>query len=140
METTTLVAGVVLVVDDEPIVRDVFRRWLTRAGYTVIEASSGGEAVVRMTAGGRIDLLITDLTMPGMDGIQLTTHVREWWPRIPVIMVTGYSTYDVESGPDLVLEKPVRGNELIAAVQRLLAAGDPTVQPRVGLTDSLGPR
>jgi CheY-like chemotaxis protein len=112
-------APVILLVDDEPIVRTVFRNLLIRAGYRVIEAGDGVEALVRLGTTGAISLLLTDASMPRMDGAMLITRVRSAWPRLPIIMVTGHEGVDAP-GADLVLEKPLRGHALLAAVAGLL--------------------
>jgi CheY-like chemotaxis protein len=81
----------VLVVDDEQVVLDSVRKHLKRGDYEIQTVLSGAEAV-KILDSGWPQVVITDLMMPGMDGLELLQHVRESFPRIPVIMITGYAT------------------------------------------------
>lgn len=107
--------------DDEERIRTIYRRWLVRAGYDVIEAASGREAIsALMTEARGIKLVITDRNMPSGNGEELIRAMKATWPTIPIVVVTGY-------GDDLrttvpVLAKPVSGPVFIEAVQRALAA------------------
>ncbi len=83
---------VVLVVDDEAVIRDVLRRFLSRLGYVVIPASDATEALARLSAlDQHIDLLLTDLTMPGMSGRALIDQARALQPAMRVICMSGYA-------------------------------------------------
>jgi len=81
----------VLVVDDEQVVLDSVRKHLQREGYQIRTVLSGAEAVAMLDSGWP-EVLITDLMMPGMDGLELLQRVRDSYARIPVIMITGYAT------------------------------------------------
>lgn len=81
---------VVLAVDDDPLVLLNARAMLEDLGHTVITAKSGAEAVEILDHGAQIDLLITDQAMPNMTGLQLAGIVTEGWPRVPIIIATGY--------------------------------------------------
>lgn len=84
----------VLVVDDEPIVRELARRALVRKGYAVIEASSGEEALaIFEREGGRIDLLVTDIMMSGMSGLELARQVLGRSPRVQVLYMSASSEW-----------------------------------------------
>lgn len=111
--------GRVLVVDDEERIRTIYRRWLVRAGYDVLEASSGNEAIQVLFAESHIKLVITDRVMPMGSGEDVIRVIRATWPTISVVVVTGF-------GDDLrttvpVISKPVNGPTLIEAVERALA-------------------
>jgi len=81
----------VLVVDDEQVVLDSVRKHLRREGYDIQTVLSGDEAVEILESGWP-EMVITDLMMPGMDGLELLERVRESKPEIPVVMITGYAT------------------------------------------------
>ncbi|MGH7824207.1 MAG: sigma-54-dependent transcriptional regulator [Candidatus Binatia bacterium] len=79
-----------LVVDDEPIVRQQLERLYTQSGYSVAAVTSAEEAINRLGEGD-IDFAITDIKLPGMDGVQLISYIHENFPDIPVMAITGYS-------------------------------------------------
>jgi two-component system cell cycle sensor histidine kinase/response regulator CckA len=85
-------AGTILLVEDEDAVRVFSSRALRNKGYNVLEARSGEEAVELLgKEGDSVDLIVSDVVMPQMDGPTLYKHVREKWPRIKVIFVSGYT-------------------------------------------------
>ncbi len=80
----------VLVVDDEDTTRLTIARLLEAGGYAVVMASSGDEAMMRLaTEGSSIDIVLSDVTMPGMTGIDLSYQIRAEYPDMPVAMVSG---------------------------------------------------
>jgi DNA-binding response OmpR family regulator len=79
----------VLIVDDEPSVRLVFRTTLEAAGYDVAEAAEGGAALGALR-GGPVDLVFLDLRMPGMDGLEVLRHLRDVGDDVPVVIVTAH--------------------------------------------------
>jgi two-component system, cell cycle sensor histidine kinase and response regulator CckA len=115
----------VLVVDDDSMVRDLETEILRLQGYTVLEADSAAEAL-RVAASIRtIHLLITDLMMPELDGLELTRRFRKVHPKTPVLMVSGsLPMLRVRSIPDMdrfdFLAKPFQFNELLHKVRTLL--------------------
>ena len=120
----------VLVVEDEPAIRRMAVRSLTKAGYRVREASNGREAlttVAAMTDG--LDLLVTDLMMPDMGGIELSRRLRETRPNLCVLFTSGYSetalpTQEVGEAPTMFLEKPFTPNGLLRHVRTALDGSD----------------
>ena len=115
-----------MVVDDQPEVLTVVARVLQRAGYAV-DRASGGEACLEQLkeSGAHYDLVITDLTMPGMDGLQLLKRVRHLSPQTAGIILTGYATIEnavssFQSGVRAFLRKPVDRMELLGSVQSAL--------------------
>ncbi len=114
----------ILVVDDSPATVEVIQRNLTSAGYTVFTASSVGEAM-RVIDDTPLDLVITDLKMPKVSGLDLVRHIRENSRDIEVMMITGYATVEgaveaVKTGAEEYLAKPFTDEELLGAVQRAL--------------------
>ena len=110
---------VILVVDDEPLVCRVTVRVLTDAGFRVLEAHDGEEALGLLTAVGVLALVVSDLTMPGMTGLELEATVRERWPTVPVLLVSGKDRPPTGHSGHF-LPKPFSPNALLAAVHRLL--------------------
>lgn len=125
----------VLIADDEEPVRRVASRLLARNGYDVLEAADGAEALRMLAAGkGNIDLLVSDIIMPEMGGLELARRVSSEFPTLPVLLISGYSDSQ-ELGqsipPDLdLLQKPFSGTELTAAVARCLSRGKPGKTPQ----------
>ena len=96
----------VLAVDDERAAREYLRVLLANENYDVVTAENGVDALVVLERGG-VDLVLSDLHMPEMDGAELLTHVVQRWPGLPVIMVTAASdaivvTRVVVAGPEEV--------------------------------------
>jgi CheY-like chemotaxis protein len=98
---------------------------LTEAGYTVLEASSGREALDLVNSGGEVDAVVTDVVMPDMGGAELAEHLRETAPALPILFMSGYTGTDVlrrgfnEEGVPF-LQKPFSPDSLMAGVRRLL--------------------
>src|SRR5207253_2516921 len=106
-------------------VRAAMLRALRGAGYTVTEAGDAREALAILKSGASIDLMITDMVMPGMPGITLLNEVRSLRPGLPAIVLSGYSEQpasDMWRVPDhaVFVEKPVSPAELIRRVGQLL--------------------
>lgn len=119
---------VVLLVDDEPAVRRAASRILVSADYTVIEASSGEEAVSLLALCERApDLLVSDVRMPGMTGLELAEQFQHSHPGRPVVLMSGFTADALDEGPHLgnlaqVLPKPFSRDTLLAVVTRALDA------------------
>ena len=120
--------GTILLVEDEPAVRDMTRRTLERAGFDVIAVAEGASALEALaTAGTSIDVLVTDVVMPGMSGIELADRIREMHPSTGVVLLSGYTaeTLDIDrllaSGARFV-NKPVASGELIRSIADARAA------------------
>jgi len=120
-----------LVVDDEPMVREFAQRLLETEGYLVLEAGSGDEALTLLRArAGEIDGVLLDLSMPGMDGDTLLSELRAFAPRLPVIVHSGHS---LESTSERltqwniagVLQKPYRAARLSEMVRSLFGEAKP---------------
>lgn len=117
-DTPAATAGSILLVDDEPAVRTATGEMLADLGYRVAQAQSGQEAIDYL-AGHDADILVTDHLMPGMTGTDLARTVRERWPRMRILIVSGYADLDGIT-PDLPrLAKPFRRDELAASMARL---------------------
>jgi PAS domain S-box-containing protein len=111
----------VLVVDDDPEVRHVTASFLADFGYSETEAESGAAALA-LLEGERFDLVVADLAMPGMSGVDLAASVRAMRPDLPVLILTGHADA-IEIPEDLpVLAKPFQSAELARQVSALLEA------------------
>jgi CheY-like chemotaxis protein len=114
---------VLLVVDDEDLSCSATARMLMLGGYLVLTASSGDEAlrIVRSQRPGRIDLVITDINMPGMNGLELADRLRQHRPALPILFMSGARSPRMVRGlPNPYLQKPVSAKDLLGEVQRLL--------------------
>ena len=113
------VAGTVLLVDDEELVRASTADMLAELGYAVVEADSAEDALRLVNGGLAPDLLVTDHLMPGLSGTELAHELRGRWHDLPVLLVSGYA--EAESGaPNLVrLVKPFRQADLAAKLGEL---------------------
>ncbi|MBI4475969.1 MAG: response regulator [Acidobacteria bacterium] len=114
----------ILVVDDEASIREVLSKTLALAEYDVDVANDGSSALERLRS-GEYDLLITDLKMPGVDGLTVIREVRRSNPSMPIIIVTGYSTEAaaieaINLGVNGYLTKPFRVPRILAAAARAL--------------------
>jgi cyclic di-GMP phosphodiesterase len=112
----------VLVVDDEPGVRDVLTAWLEAAGYSCAQASDADEALA-LAADREPDVALLDLAMPGRDGVWLAREFRRRWTDVALIMVTGLQRFDaavegMRLGVRDYLVKPFSRAELVQAVRR----------------------
>jgi signal transduction histidine kinase len=110
----------VLVVDDEPEVRGAVADLLGTAGYTIFEAAGGPEALAWLDAGQSVDLVLTDLGMPGMTGTDLARSVRGRWPSLRIGLMTGWDETEAPVGEassvvDFVIAKPFQLSALISA-------------------------
>jgi CheY-like chemotaxis protein len=120
------VATTILVVDDDIFVRLDIAEVLRNARFRVIEASNADEALSLLDSGYTIDVLMTDIRMPGsIDGIDLATRVRSAWPHMKIIFVTSHSpTWPDPTLFDLFVGKPYDPARFIQRVRQLLASGD----------------
>jgi len=115
----------ILVVDDDPMVRNTTVSLLRAAGHLVTEAKSGAAGIAQL-ADGLVDLVLTDLGMPEVTGWDVARAVRSCMPRLPVILLTGWGEHGTGETPpaglvDRILAKPVSLNDLLAAIDELTA-------------------
>jgi DNA-binding response OmpR family regulator len=125
-------ASQVLVVDDEPLVREVVVRYLERDGHRVHEAGDGDEALEWLAA-NRPDLVVLDVMLPGTDGLSILRRVRDAGD-VPVILLTARSDevdriVGLELGADDYVVKPFSPRELAVRVRNMLRRATPAVTP-----------
>ena len=114
----------VLVVDDEAAIRDMLSKALSLAEYEVETAADGRAAIDRLRA-SQYDLLVTDLRMPGIDGLEVIREAHRLRPDLPVIIITGYSSEAsaieaIDLGVSGYLTKPFRVPKVLAAAAKAL--------------------
>lgn len=116
----------VLVVDDEDVVCQSYERVLSNAGFEVAKAHSGAEALEQVSRSD-FDVVLADLKMPGMDGLEMVSRVREIYPQMPVVVITGFPSADTLNeaarlGVNDYLTKPVAPDVLMHATTQALTA------------------
>jgi DNA-binding NtrC family response regulator len=119
----------ILVIDDEDIVRTSCSRTLAPVGFEVHLSRNGIEGLKALEQ-GQFDLVLTDLKMPDMDGIEVLRKIKEGWPAVEVIIITGYQTVDtavkaIKLGAFDYIEKPFTPDALITAVSKALDRKNP---------------
>jgi len=115
----------ILLVDDDNAVREVTRAMLHELGYAVLEAGSGGAALDVLAREPKIDLMIVDFAMPGMNGAEVARQAHAKRPSLPILFVTGFSDRSGMAGVDEahILAKPFVYDELASKVRFCLAGG-----------------
>jgi CheY-like chemotaxis protein len=116
----------ILVVDDDASVRETIADLLELAGYCALQAADALEALMILRQDGSVAALVTDLTMPGADGVMLIRHAREIIRDLPAILLTGYAEQvslvaTISRGRFHVLPKPVASRHLIEQIDLLVA-------------------
>ncbi len=116
--------GLILLVDDDRAVREVVRDTLSFAGFTVDTAQDGLEAMDKVRQKG-FDIILTDLMMPRMDGVELLKQVKQLHPEVNVIIMTGYGSIEtaveaMKNGAEDFITKPANSGELLVRISRAL--------------------
>ena len=116
--------GTIHIIDDEPIIHEVLGELLTGEGY-LVENSTRGEEALRKWPSHEFDLILLDLLMPGMDGIEVLHRIKEIDPHSVVIIITAYASVEsaieaMKSGAFDYIQKPFKHDELILTIQRAL--------------------
>jgi CheY-like chemotaxis protein len=114
--------GVVLIVEDEEVVRAFLVAVLTRAGHQVVTAASGADALECLAEQPAVDLMITDLTLPLMDGVELIRRARAMRPHLAALLISGYSLDHLTTEHVDLLQKPFSAHQLVERVAALLTS------------------
>ena len=111
----------ILLVDDEEGYRELIARVLTKAGYEVLQAADGLEAL-SLLENSKVDLVISDILMPALNGYALVARLRAKWPKMPVILTTGFlsqeSAKSMMNGSVDFIPKPIIAETLLEMIQR----------------------
>ena len=112
----------ILIVDDDPAIREILRAYLSHEGYELSEATDGVSALALAPAA---DLVVLDLMLPEMDGLEVARHLRRDLPDLPILMLTARGEEEervrgFEEGADDYVTKPFSPRELVARVRALL--------------------
>jgi CheY-like chemotaxis protein len=123
--TESSLKACVLIVDDDDSVREVLVELLESSGFRLLQAADAPTAMTVLRQEGAVDVLVTDLTMPGCDGIALIRQAREIVANLPAVLLTGYAehitTVATDAGGNIhVLRKPVESDHLIEQIESLL--------------------
>ncbi len=115
----------VLVVDDNTVMCEVLTEFLSLLDYEA-ESVTDGESGLMAIENGRFRAVLTDIRMPGMDGIEFTGECRRLFPDLPIIVISGYGYEDedtgeraMEAGASAVLEKPIRFHQVKAILEKI---------------------
>lgn len=125
LESTVAKDKTIMVVDDEEIIRNVIGNILIHLGYQVVKASNGKEALEYLTDNnGEIDAILLDVMMPGLSGIETYQRLKEYWPNIPVIVVTGRGDQKqnlamITGGVVGFVEKPFKAAQIAEKLQEV---------------------
>lgn len=127
-------AKTILIVDDDPVTLQSLQRSLSASGYAVVTHRDGRSALIAVHDGLRVDLVITNYRMPGMDGLDLISRLKQYLPLIPAIMCSVYVRTDVylkALGLGVVeyLEKPLREENLKRVIALALGVPQPESGP-----------
>jgi two-component system, cell cycle sensor histidine kinase and response regulator CckA len=128
-ESSTGPRHAVLVVDDEPGLRELVCRTLQAEGYATLEAGDGVEALSVMDR-APVDLVVTDVVMPSMDGRELGRRISQRWPDLPILYISAYDVNDIfrRGSPSLTapfLQKPFDLEGLVTTVRELISSRTP---------------
>ncbi|MBI3808914.1 MAG: response regulator [Nitrospirae bacterium] len=120
--------GRVLIVDDEESIRKMLRLTLAKVGYDVVEADDGAKGIEAIGTDDNplmVDVVICDIRMPKINGLEAIAYFRQQYPSVPVLVLTGYP--DIQLATDLLkqgvvdyLVKPVEQDKLVASVERAM--------------------
>ncbi len=120
--------GTILLVDDDKDLREFLYQHLLHCGHAVLQAGSGTEAIERFRGNPEIDLVVTDIVMPGVSGDQLALKLLESKPGLPVLFISGNASHQIQSSIQLeegqnFLRKPFSLETLERMIARLLTTG-----------------
>ena len=114
--------GTILLVDDDPGVRGVTSAQLSDLGYEVLEAGNAAEAMACLEARADVDAILSDVAMPGTEGLALAAEIRRRWPGLPILFMTGHADRD-RLLDEAVIDKPFTLRALASALAARIETG-----------------
>jgi signal transduction histidine kinase len=115
----------IMVVDDDLLIGAATAAMLEDLGHVVVESTSGARALDMLRLGAKVDLVITDQAMPNMTGTELARQIKQDWPRLPIVLATGYADLPNGEDPGLPrLSKPYRQEELATVIATVFEGSD----------------
>jgi DNA-binding response OmpR family regulator len=129
----------VLVVDDEDSLREFAAKLIEKRGYQVLKAASGNDALAVLRSGVGVDLVVLDVMMPGLDGLQTLEQIRNLRPGVFVILLTARSGDSevlggYKQGADYYITKPLKPAELLNIIDYLIGSLSPEERSRIEAT------
>jgi len=117
----------ILIAEDDSSMRSFLTMALERAGHQIIAAATGTEALSVLETRNDFDLLLSDIVMPGMDGIELSQKAAELYPELKIMFITGFAAVamastEPENDNAKILSKPFHLNDLVQNVEKILAS------------------
>lgn len=136
LQLDVLMSPAILIVEDDPAMGELLGKVLARRGYDTVLANSASEALA-IFKNQRIDLVLSDLSMPKIDGFKLLGELKNLRPDLPVILMTSFSDREqglhaLEKGACNLLSKPVNMETLLDCVETLLSREENSAKPAVG--------
>lgn len=115
----------VMIVDDQMPMRSILRSLLSRSGYQVIAEAANGAKAIELNRFYKPDVICLDITMPGMDGIETLTKIKQEHPDVMAIMITGHSSRKdieaaIEAGASGYIVKPIHAGKTLKTLEKLL--------------------
>jgi DNA-binding NtrC family response regulator len=126
LDTDQQYLATILVVDDEPSIRSLLKRFLSKSGYTVLESADGRDALEQLRQ-SKVDLLISDIVMPERDGLEILRSLQKDFAGLKVIVMSGafdgrFLRTAEMLGAHATLQKPLKMNLVLETVKQVLAA------------------
>lgn len=117
----------ILLAEDDESLRSFLQKALEKTGHEVCAVPDGVQAAGAMVS-RRFDLIVADIVMPGLDGIELARHARERWPDLPIMFITGFAAVALKARNEFsrrakVMSKPFHLRDLVQEVDRILSPG-----------------
>ncbi len=134
-DVTPTVGARILLVEDEADLRKILHEHLGNAGYLVTSAASGDDGLDRVKANSKIDVVLTDIVLPGqLNGLGLVRELRKFLPDLPVVYMSGYAQEATVHGnglrpEDIRLTKPISRHALFRAIEMALKTQDGSARP-----------
>lgn len=117
----------ILIIEDDEQVQKIICKMLSHSGHTIVTANNGEDGIAKMEDNPDVSIVISDLIMPRKEGIETIAEIKETWPHVSVIAISGGRRLDPQvplewaelAGADITLKKPFKAQELLAAIESI---------------------